>query len=58
VEDVTGPEIVLTTRGKVRVQRADETTLLQPGGSAFLPSSGGDYSLSGPGTAFRARVNL
>lgn len=58
VSPVTGPEIVLATRGAAVVTRGDEQLSLACGTSAFLPASGGDYTLSGPATVFRARVNL
>jgi mannose-6-phosphate isomerase len=54
---VRGPEIVVVTRGRASVQRGDETLALPSGASAFIPASGGDYSLQGSGTVFRARVN-
>jgi len=58
VSPVAGPEIVVTTRGTATVRRGDESVSLPAGTSAFFPAVGGDYTLAGPATAFRARVNL
>src|SRR5262249_52478593 len=54
---VRGPEIVVVTEGHARVRRGGEALELASGASAFVPRAGGDYSLDGAGTAFRARVN-
>jgi mannose-6-phosphate isomerase len=57
VTPVTGPEIVVVTRGRVSVTRAEKSVTLRGAESAFLPAAGGDYRLSGTGTVFRARIN-
>ena len=54
---VNGPEIVVATRGSVAVRRANDAVTLASGESVFVPAAGGNYDLSGAGTAFRARVN-
>ena len=54
---VHGPEIVVATAGSLTVARADETVTLPAGASVFVAASAGEYTLSGAGTAFRARVN-
>jgi mannose-6-phosphate isomerase len=57
VGPVNGPEIVVVTSGTATVRRGNETLTLTSGTSAFLPPRGGDYTLDGTATAFRARVN-
>ena len=57
VGPVSGPEIVVVTSGSVAARRADSSLSLPSGASVFIPAAGGDYELSGAGTAFRARVN-
>jgi mannose-6-phosphate isomerase len=57
VRGVTGPEIVVVTEGSLTVRRANHAVTLSSGASVFVPATGGDYELSGTGTAFRARVN-
>ena len=53
----TGPEIVLCTRGTLWAQTAGaEAIELPQGASVFVPAATPSYSLSGRGTAFRARV--
>jgi len=52
-----GPEIVVATAGSLSVRRNDEVVPLPSGTSVFLTAAGGAYTLSGTGTAFRARVN-
>jgi mannose-6-phosphate isomerase len=54
---VHGPEIVLVTSGELDVHRDDETVRLRSGTSVFIAATAGAYTLSGTGTAFRARVN-
>jgi mannose-6-phosphate isomerase len=54
---VAGPEIVVVTAGTLELRRGSEALALDGGASAFVPAAGGDYTLSGSGTAFRARVN-
>ncbi|HEX6274300.1 MAG TPA: mannose-6-phosphate isomerase, class I [Polyangiaceae bacterium] len=54
---VNGPEIVVVTRGAVTLRRGAETLALASGASAFVPARGGDYTLHGSATVFRARVN-
>jgi hypothetical protein len=39
------------------LHRGADTLELASGASAFVPAAGGAYTLSGAGTAFRARVN-
>jgi len=58
ISAVLGPEIVVATRGNVRLTRGEDELSLASGASAFLPAAGGNYTLSGPATVFRARVNL
>jgi mannose-6-phosphate isomerase len=58
VGSVSGPEIVVVTRGLVNVRRGEESLSLRGAESAFIPARGGAYGLSGTGTAFRARVNV
>ena len=58
VAKVAGPEIVVVTRGQVELRRDESVLLLGGAESAFLPAAGGGYSLSGTGTAFRARPNV
>ncbi|HTQ04861.1 MAG TPA: mannose-6-phosphate isomerase, class I [Polyangiaceae bacterium] len=57
VDAVSGPEIVVVTRGELTLRRADESTTLAAGASVFVPAAGGAYTIAGAGTAFRARVN-
>jgi mannose-6-phosphate isomerase len=57
IAPVSGPEIVVVTRGRATLARGGETLELASGASAFVPAVGGGYSLGGSGTAFRARVN-
>jgi mannose-6-phosphate isomerase len=57
VAGMAGPEIVVVTRGNARLTRGDQELALASGASAFLPAVGGSYTLSGPATVFRARVN-
>ena len=57
VELVTGPEILVVTRGTVKVERGGTTIVLRGAESAFVTAQGGAYVLSGTGTVFRARVN-
>jgi len=54
------PQIVLCTRGTVRLAATDGSTLTLAGGeSAFLPATGTPTLLTGPGaTLFRATVSL
>jgi mannose-6-phosphate isomerase len=57
VGPVFGPEIVVVTSGAVTVRRSDEELVLSNGASAFIPAAGGNYTLAGTATVFRARVN-
>jgi mannose-6-phosphate isomerase len=57
VSAVSGPEIVVVTQGDATVRRGTESVALKSGASAFVPAEGGDYSLEGTGSVFRARVN-
>jgi len=57
VGPVTGPEIVVATSGTATLHRGGETLALASGASAFIPAAGGDYTLVGTATVFRARVN-
>lgn len=54
------PQILLCTEGTAQLTAADGSTLaLARGESAFLPATGADTELSGPGaTVFRATVTL
>ncbi|MGE7435080.1 mannose-6-phosphate isomerase, class I [Kitasatospora sp. NPDC001175] len=54
------PQILLCTEGAARLTAADGSTLtLARGESAFLPATGTDTELTGPGaTVFRATVTL
>ncbi|MEV4612356.1 mannose-6-phosphate isomerase, class I [Kitasatospora sp. NPDC049258] len=54
------PQILLCTRGTARLTAADGSTLaLDRGESAFLPATGTDTALAGPGAeVFRATVTL
>jgi mannose-6-phosphate isomerase len=54
---VAGPEIVLVTQGSADVRRGADSIALRCGESLFVPAPGGDYSVSGQGALFRARVN-
>lgn len=56
LKDVTGPEILVVTRGALELARGSTRLGLRAGGSVFVPAAGGDYTLAGDGTAFRARV--
>jgi mannose-6-phosphate isomerase len=56
VGPVNGPEIVVVTSGTATVRRGNETFSLAGGASAFVPPNGGDYTLEGTATVFRARV--
>jgi len=57
VGPVRGPEIVVVTAGSLDVRRGDESLSVASGASVFVAAEGGNYALSGTGTAFRARVN-
>jgi mannose-6-phosphate isomerase len=57
VGPVNGPEIVVVTRGSAVARRGGEKLALASGRSAFVPAEGGDYTLDGTATVFRARVN-
>jgi mannose-6-phosphate isomerase len=57
VGPVTGPEIVVVTSGTASIRRGSEALSLASGASAFVPPNGGDYTLDGTATLFRARVN-
>jgi len=53
----TGPEIVLCTQGTLSALAAGAMPIdLPQGASVFVPAATPSYSLSGRGTAFRARV--
>jgi mannose-6-phosphate isomerase len=64
--DVHGPEILLCTRGRVRILPEDgsSTVTLSPGAGAFVPASTGRYVVtcsdehSGVACLYRARVNF
>ncbi|MEV8095810.1 mannose-6-phosphate isomerase, class I [Kitasatospora sp. NPDC085879] len=60
VLDGRAPQILLCTEGAVRLTGADGETLdLARGQSAFLPATGTDTAVAGPGaTLFRATVTL
>ena len=58
VGPVRGPEILVATAGAFDVQRENETERLEAGGALFVPAaSGGEVTLTGTGTVFRARVS-
>lgn len=52
--EVKGPEILLCTKGHVRLEESEGTVELDRGGSAFVRSDAGSYSISGEGDAFLA----
>ncbi|MFZ5892247.1 MAG: mannose-6-phosphate isomerase, class I [Myxococcota bacterium] len=56
IEDRSGPELLLVTEGRVRVQGQSSALLLEAGGTAFVPASEGALSIEGNGLLFRARV--
>ena len=56
VKAVSGPEILVATRGALDIQRGPDRLGVKSGQSLFVPAKGGDYTLAGNGTAFRARV--
>lgn len=51
-----GPELLLVTEGRVRVEAETSALLLEAGSSAFVPASEGALRVEGAGTLFRARV--
>jgi mannose-6-phosphate isomerase len=51
---ITGPQILLCTRGKVQVKVDGRTVQLLGGSSAFVAATAGQISLSGDGEVFRA----
>jgi mannose-6-phosphate isomerase len=56
IMDVRGPEILVATRGALEIERAGQRVPLGAGASVFVPAAGGTYTVTGTGTAFRARV--
>ena len=54
VEELSGPQIVLCTAGRVLVLRGGIELLLRPGESAFAAADAGSLLLTGPGEVFRA----
>ena len=54
--EVTGPEILLSTEGRVVVSCGEESHGLSRGASLFVPASTGTYTVRGAGTVFRAGV--
>jgi mannose-6-phosphate isomerase len=55
---ITGPQILLCTRGKVQVRAGERTVQLISGGSAFVSAQAGPITVSGDGEIFRAAVGL
>ena len=55
---ITGPQILLCTRGKVQIQAGSRTVQLAPGFSAFVTAEAGPLTLSGGGEVFRAAPGL
>jgi mannose-6-phosphate isomerase len=53
---ITGPQILLCTRGTLQVQAGDQTVQLPAGSSAFVGANAGPLTLSGEGELFRAAV--
>jgi mannose-6-phosphate isomerase len=53
---ITGPQILLCTRGTLQVQAGDQTVELPAGSSAFVGANAGPLTLSGEGEIFRAAV--
>jgi mannose-6-phosphate isomerase len=51
-----GPELLLVTEGRVRVEGEASALLLEAGSSAFVPASEGALRVEGRGTLFRACV--
>jgi len=51
--DVSGPEILLVTRGSVRAGEL----VLEAGRAAFVPAASGRYALTGDATVYRATTN-
>jgi mannose-6-phosphate isomerase len=59
LDAVSGPEILVVTRGAVEVVRGDERARLRAGEAVLVPAAGGPYALEGADfEVFRARVNL
>ena len=55
----SGPEILLSTRGRARISGASGDALrIEQGSSVFVPASTGAFSLEGEGIVFRATTNL
>lgn len=50
--EVSGPEILLCTRGKLRLEDSGGFLELERGGSAFVRADSSSYELSGEGEAF------
>jgi mannose-6-phosphate isomerase len=55
---ITGPQILLCTRGKVQVRAGERTVQLISGGSAFVSAQAGPITVSGDGEIFLAAVGL
>jgi len=55
---ITGPEILVATAGAFEARRESETATLEAGAALFVPAAaGGEITLAGTGTVFRARVS-
>jgi mannose-6-phosphate isomerase len=55
---ITGPQILLCTRGAVRIEAAARTVELTSGFSAFVTAEAGTITLTGDGDVFRAACGL
>jgi mannose-6-phosphate isomerase len=53
-----GPEILLSTSGRVSITSLDDPTELTKGASVFIGASSAAYQVHGAGTVYRARANL
>ncbi|MFD4029490.1 mannose-6-phosphate isomerase, class I [Streptomyces sp. NPDC058637] len=56
VLDATAPQIIVCTRGRIRLTGPHGSLTLDPGGSAYTPA-GEQVSVEGDGEAFRATVD-
>jgi mannose-6-phosphate isomerase len=55
---ISGPQVLLCTRGKVQVRTRDRSVQLISGFSAFVTAEAGPLTLSGDGDIFRAAAGL
>ncbi len=56
VVGATSPQILICIDGEVRLRQGDHELELPQGASAFVAAGGGDVTVDGHGTAFRATV--